>query len=66
MSYIANNQFIYVLDYSDGSVCKIELTSEQTADDNLDIEQLLEDKGINVNNASWMTTNNNITTFIEL
>lgn len=62
----AKYTYIYVLDYSDATVCKIILTQKEYKDNADDIESLLLSKGINTNTASWMITENDIQNFILL
>lgn len=66
MNTDAKYTYIYVLDYSDATVCKIILTQKEYEDNVDDIESLLLSKGINTNTASWMITENDIQNFILL
>lgn len=55
-------EYIYVLDYSDCTICEIVLDK----DDDTDIEDVLEKYGCNVNTCSWMISDNKIESIIEL
>ena len=55
-------EYIYVLDYSDCTICEIVLDK----DDDTDIEDVLEKYGCNVNTCSWMISDNRIESIIEL
>ena len=55
-------EYIYVLDYSDCTICEIVLDK----DDDTNIEDVLEKYGCNVNTCSWMISDNKIESIIEL
>lgn len=55
-------EYIYVLDYSDCTICEIVLDK----DDDTDIEDVLEKYGCNVNTCSWMISDNRIESIIVL
>ena len=55
-------EYIYVLDYSDCTICEIVLDK----DDDTDIEDVLENYGCKVNTCSWMISDNKIESIIEL
>ena len=55
-------EYIYVLDYSDCTICEIVLDK----DDDIDIEDVLKKYGCNVNTCSWMISDNRIESIIEL
>lgn len=55
-------EYIYVLDYSDCTICEIVLDK----DDDTDIEDVLEKYGCNVNTCSWMISDNRIESIITL
>lgn len=55
-------EYIYVLDYSDCTICEIVLDK----DDDTDIEDVLEKYGCKVNTCSWMISDNKIESIIEL
>lgn len=57
-----NREYIYVLDYSDCSICEI----VRDRDDERDIEDVLEEYGCNVNTCSWMITDHKIKSITEL
>ena len=58
-----NIKYIYVLDYSDCSICELKYDA---SDNDFDIEDYLEQHGCNVNTCSWMFSNAKIETIIEL
>ena len=55
-------EYIYVLDYSDCTICEIVLDK----DDDTDIEDVLEKYGCNINACSWMISDNKIESITEL
>ena len=55
-------EYIYVLDYSDCTICEIVLDK----DDDTDIEDVLEKYGCNINACSWMITDHKIESITEL
>lgn len=55
--------YIYILDYSDCSICEIHVTEEEA---NMEIEDVLEAHGCNINTSSWMTTSNEINNIIPI
>ena len=55
--------YIYILDYSDCSICEIHVTEEEA---NMEIEDVLEANGCNINTSSWMTTSNEINNIIPI
>ena len=55
-------EYIYVLDYSDCTICEIVLDK----DDDTDIEDVLEKYGCNVNTCSWMISDNKTESITEL
>lgn len=55
-------EYIYVLDYSDCTICEI----VRDKDDDTDIEDVLEKYGCNVNTCSWMICDNKIESITEL
>lgn len=48
------DSYLYILDYSDGSVCEIKLTKEDLELDN--VETLFDKYNLNIDNCSWMFT----------
>lgn len=44
-------EYLYLLDYSDSTICEIELTEE---DANKDAETVLEEHGCKADNCAWM------------
>ena len=53
---------IYVLDYSDCTICEI----VRDKDDNTDVEDVLEKYGCNVNTCSWMISDHKIESITKL
>lgn len=47
-----NKDYIYILDYSDSTICEI----IRDVDDEREIEDVLEEYGCNINTCSWMIT----------
>lgn len=57
-----NKEWIYVLDYSDCSICEI----VHDIDDERYIEDVLEEYGCNINTCSWMIADHKIESITEL
>lgn len=57
-----NREYIYVLDYSDCTICEI----VRDKDDDTDVEDVLEEYGCNINTCSWMITDHKIESITEL
>ena len=55
-------EYIYVLDYSDCTICEI----VRDKNDDTDIEDVLKKYGCNVNACSWMITDHKIESITEL
>lgn len=51
-----NKEYIYILDYSDSTICEI----VRDTDDKREIEDVLKEYGCNINTCSWMITDNKI------
>lgn len=49
--------YIYILDYSDCTICEIRVTADEV---NMEIEDVLEAHGCNINTCNWMITSNEI------
>lgn len=49
--------YLYILDYSDATICEIILTKE---DKEMELCDVVEKYGCNVNTCNWMTTKNRI------
>lgn len=56
-------QYIYVLDYSDCTICEIAITEELK---DIELEDILEKFGCNVNTCSFMIADCKIDSIIEL
>ena len=59
---MGNREWIYVLDYSDCSICEIVLDR----DDERDVEDVLKEYGCNINTCSWMITDRKIESITKL
>ena len=57
-----NKEWIYVLDYSDCSICEI----VHDIDDERYLEDILEEYGCNINTCSWMISDHKIESITEL
>lgn len=57
-----NKEYIYVLDYSDGTICEI----VTDANDEREVEDVLEEYGCNINTCSWMISDHKITEITPL
>ena len=57
-----NKEYIYVLDYSDGTICEI----VRDANDEREVEDVLEEHGCNINTCSWMISDHEITEITTL
>lgn len=55
--------YIYVLDYDDNTICEIHISDEERQ---MEIEDIIEKRGCNINTSSWMTTKNKIDCIIEI
>lgn len=51
-----NKDYIYILDYSDSTICEI----VRDVDDEREIEDVLEEYGCNIDTCSWMITDHKI------
>lgn len=58
-----NINYIYVLDYGDNTICEIHISDEERQ---MEIEDIIEEHGCNINTSSWMTTKNKIDCIIEI
>lgn len=56
-------EYLYVLDYSDSTICEIQLDEE---DENLETEDILNRRNLDMDECSFMWTTNKIDTIIEL
>lgn len=56
-------EYCYILDYSDSTVCVIEITEE---DFNLESEELLKKYGCNIDTCEYMYSTNKIDNIIKL
>lgn len=59
---MCNREWIYVLDYTDCTICEI----VRDIDDERELEDVLEEYGCNVNTCSWMITDHKIESITEL
>lgn len=56
-------QYIYVLDYSDCTICEIGITEELKG---IELEDILEQFGCNINTCSFMIADRKIYSIMEL
>ena len=59
MSY----NYLYVLDYSQGEIYEIkldEIDKQKMDNDNLDVEELLDEYGLNIDNCHYLFINNKL------
>lgn len=57
-----DKEYIYILDYSDCTICEI----VRDKNDERDIEDILEQHGCNTNTCSWMIANHKIESITKL
>lgn len=55
--------YIYVLDYSDCSICEIAISDNERT---MEPEDIIEEHGCNISTSSWMFSNNKIENIIEI
>lgn len=55
--------YIYVLDYSDASIYEIHIDENEH---NMEIEDIIEKHGCNINTCSWMLVESQIETIISI
>lgn len=55
--------YIYVLGYSDDTICEIHISDGERQ---MEIEDIIEKHGYNINTSSWMTTKDKIDSIIEI
>ena len=61
------NKYCYVLDYSDSTICEIQIGPEDNDENGeLDIDKLFSKHGLKTSNCSWMITTSKIESIIEL
>ena len=61
------NEYCYVLDYSDGTICEIKIEPEDNDENgDIDVDKLFNKHGLNTSNCSWMFTTDKIENIIEL
>lgn len=61
------NEYCYVLDYSDGTICEIKIEPEDNDDNGeIDVDKLFDKHGLKPSNCSWMFTTYKIENIIEL
>lgn len=56
-------EYLYVMDYSDGTISEIQLTEKQ---DNDDIDTILDKYHMKADNCSWMFTESRIESITKL
>lgn len=61
------NEFCYILDYSDGTICEIKIEPEDNDENgDIDVEKLFAKHGLKTSNCSWMFSPSKIENIIEL
>ena len=61
------NEYCYVLDHSDGTICEIKIEPEDNDDNGeIDVDKLFDKHGLKTSNCSWMFTTDKIENIIEL
>ena len=61
------NEYCYVLDYSDGTICAIKIEPEDNDDNGeIDVDKLFDKHGLKTSNCSLMFTTHKIENIIEL
>ena len=61
------NEYCYVLDYSDGTICEIKIEPEDNDENGeIDVDKLFDKHGLKTSNCSWMFTTDKIKNIIEL
>lgn len=61
------NEYCYVLDYSDGTICEIKIEPEDNDENGeIDIDKLFDKYGLKTSTCSWMFTASKIDSIIEL
>ncbi len=55
--------YIYILDYSDCSICEITIADDERT---MELEDIIEKHGCNTSTSSWMCSNYKIESIIEL
>lgn len=61
------NKYCYVLDYSDSTICEIQIGPEDyDENDNINVDKLFAKRGLKHENCSWMFTTFKIYGIIEL
>lgn len=61
------NEYCYIMDYSDGTICEIKIKPEDNNEDGgIDVDKLFAKYGLKTSNCSWMFTTSKIEGIIEL
>ena len=61
------NEYCYVMDYSDSTICEIQIGPEDNDENGeLDIDKLFSKHDLKTSNCSWMITTSKIESIIEL
>ena len=58
-----NKEYCYILDYSDSTICKIELTEEEKE---LETEDLLKRHGLDIDQCAFMFSSRDLNSIIDL
>lgn len=61
------NEYCYVMDYSDGTICEIKIVPEDNDENgDIDVDKLFAKHGLNSDTCEWMFTTHKIESIIEL
>lgn len=61
------NEYCYVMDYSDGTICEIKITPEDDDENGeIDVDKLFAKYGLDTSTCSWMFTTSKIEGIMEL
>lgn len=61
------NEYCYIMDYSDGTICEIKITPEDNDENgDIDVDNLFAKYGLKTSNCNWMFTTFKIERIIKL
>ena len=64
---VDTNEYCYVMDYSDGTICEIKIVPEdKDENDDIDVDKLFAKHGLDTGTCEWMFTTHKIESIIEL
>lgn len=58
--------YIYILDYSDATICEIKIEDLSDDEKEMEIEDLIKFHGCNIDTSYWMTATDRITEILEI